>query len=171
MPEPGREPPGAGEREATGRFEVVLGFDFGTRRIGTAIGDTITGTARALETLEYRNRADLERAIARLIREYAPRRLVVGVPYNMSGSETALTRPAHRFIRELERWFALPVGVVDERLSSREAEAALKVARREGIRRRRTTRADVDREAARILVERWLAGEHGCDPDSVRGMP
>jgi len=149
-------------RSRDGASAIVLGFDFGTQRIGVAVGDTVTGAARPVCTLERRGDTHLQR-IGRLIAEYAPQRLLVGVPYNMSGTATSLTRPAVDFARELEQRFGLPVALVDERQSSREAEAALREARRTGQRRRRTTHADVDREAARVIVERWLAGEPALD--------
>jgi putative Holliday junction resolvase len=163
------EPSGSPEPDsaAASRTEVpelVLGCDFGTRRIGVAVGDTLTRRARPLTTLEHRGQEQLHRDIGRLVAKYAPARIVVGVPYNMSGTETPLTRPALAFARDLRRKFALPVGLVDERLSSREAEDALRRARQEG-RRRRVAHADVDGEAARIIVERWLAGERHLDTE------
>jgi putative Holliday junction resolvase len=158
------EPQSAPARHS-GAPELVLGCDFGTRRVGVAIGDTLTGRARALATLEHRGHAQLHRDIERLLARYAPSRIVVGIPYNMSGTETSLTRPALAFARGLRRKFPLPVGLVDERLSSREAEAELSRARREGRRRRRVAHGDVDGEAARIIVERWLAGERHLETE------
>ncbi|HSN71547.1 MAG TPA: Holliday junction resolvase RuvX [Steroidobacteraceae bacterium] len=166
---------GAGTPQPTAggphRPQVVLGFDYGTRRIGAAIGDTLTRTARPLVTVERRDAVRAEQTIARLVADYAPQRLLVGVPYNMSGSETPLTRPAQAFARMLERRFHLPVDLVDERLSSREAESAIRSARRAGIRPRRARHADVDREAARIIVERWLVGETTVMPHEEPSEP
>lgn len=134
---------------------LILAFDYGTRRIGVAAGDTLTRTARPLTVLEVHGDIPWP-AIDRLIADYAPRRLVVGLPYNMDGSETGMTAPVRRFAADLAARLRLPVDLVDERLSSRDAEAELKVARSTGLKRRRVTHADVDRIAAKIILERWF---------------
>jgi putative pre-16S rRNA nuclease len=154
-----REPPvtpADRSRHAAAPPRVVVGFDFGAKRIGAAVGDTLTGTARPLATLQRAGNRHFE-AIEALLARYAPQQIVVGLPYNMDGTETSLTPGARAFARELEQRYGRPVALVDERLSSREAEAALRAARRSGLRRRRVTHADVDREAARVIVERWLS--------------
>jgi putative Holliday junction resolvase len=134
---------------------ILLAFDFGTRRIGVATGDTLTRTARALTTLTVH--AELPWAsVDRLLAEYHPQQLVVGLPYNMDGTPTALTETCRAFGQQLKARYRLPVAMVDERLSSREAEAALRDARASGLKRKRTTHADVDMIAARILLERWF---------------
>jgi putative Holliday junction resolvase len=83
----------------------------------------------------------------------------VGCPYNADGSEGTLARAVRQFIAELERRFALPVHMVDERFSSLEANAALKERRASGARRRRVARADIDSAAAAVILGRWFAGE------------
>jgi len=83
----------------------------------------------------------------------------VGAPYNQDGSEGALGERVRRFAAELERRFALPVHLVDERFSSLEASARLKAQRASGTRRRRLARADVDSTAAAVILGRWFAGE------------
>lgn len=135
--------------------QIVLAFDFGTRRIGVASGDTLTCTARAVTTLDAAPGA-LWKTIDSLIREYSPGQLVVGLPLNMDGSATALTEAARDFARALQARYRLPATLVDERLSSKEAEAQLREARASGLKRRRTSRSDVDMTAARILLEQWL---------------
>jgi putative Holliday junction resolvase len=136
--------------------QVILAFDYGTKRIGVASGDTLTGTARALTTLESRNATIPWPAIDKLIREYQPAQLVVGLPWNMDGTPTLLTDASRAFGAELEARYHKPVVLVDERLSSREAEAQLRDARASGIKKRRNTHADVDMIAAKILLEQWL---------------
>jgi putative Holliday junction resolvase len=136
--------------------QVILAFDFGTKRIGVASGDTLTGTARALTTLESRNETIPWGSIDKLIREYQPAQLVVGLPWNMDGTPTLLTDASRAFGAELQTRYHKPVALVDERLSSREAEAQLRDARASGIKKRRNTHADVDMIAARILLEQWL---------------
>jgi putative Holliday junction resolvase len=141
---------------------VILAFDYGTKRIGVASGDTLTGTARALTTLESKNtNVNFESgipwpAIDKLIREYQPAQFVVGLPWNMDGTPTLLTEASRAFGAELQTRYNKPVALVDERLSSREAEAQLREARASGVKKRRNTHADVDMIAAKILLEQWL---------------
>jgi putative Holliday junction resolvase len=139
--------------------ETLLAFDFGLRRIGIASGDTLTrqGAPRPA-ALCGPGGPDWER-IAREVRALAPAALVVGAPYNADGSEGALSAAVGRFAAELERRFALPVHLVDERFSSLEATAALRARRASGARRRRVARADVDSAAAAVILTRYLAGE------------
>ncbi len=136
--------------------QVILAFDYGTRRIGVASGDTLTGTARALTTLESKAETIPWPAIDKLMREYQPAQLVVGQPWNMDGTPTLLTDASRAFGAELQTRYHKPVALVDERLSSREAEAQLREARATGIKKRRNTHADVDMIAAKILLEQWL---------------
>ncbi len=135
--------------------QLILAFDYGTRRIGVAAGDTLTRTARPLKTLDCHGTIPWP-AIGKLIDEYRPARLVVGLPYNMDGTPTSLTESTRAFARDLTTRYDLPAALVDERLSSREAEAQLRSARAQGLKRRRLTHADVDMTAAKVLLERWF---------------
>ncbi len=137
---------------------IVVGFDYGTRRIGVAIGDTLTRRARPIKTLQAQPGA-LPLGIVPLLNEYTPRQLVVGVPYNMDGTDTMLTQSSMQFARELAKLTGLPVACMDERLSSREAEAELRTARAAGLKSRRVSHGDVDQIAARIVLQRWFDGE------------
>ena len=141
------------------RPQTVLAFDFGLKRIGIACGDTLTrqATARAAATV-HGGTPDWQ-AIAREVRALTPAVLVVGAPYNADGSDGTLLARARRFAAELERRYALPVKLVDERFSSLEAGAALKARRASGDRRRRIERADIDSAAAAVILTRWLTGE------------
>jgi putative holliday junction resolvase len=134
---------------------LILGFDYGTRRIGIACGNSLTQTAQPLKTLPQSSLPPWEE-IAALVEEFAPKQFVVGLPYNMDGSETALAPEVRRFALQLEARFGLPVALIDERLSSREAEIELREARATGRKRGRVTRGDVDMTAAKVLVEQWL---------------
>ena len=138
--------------------ELILSFDFGTRRIGVAAGDTLTRTARPLTVLGVRG-AFPWAEIDRLVADYTPTQLVVGLPYNMDGTETGMTAPARDFSAALAARLHLPVHLVDERLSSRDAEAELRQARASGLKRKRVTHADVDRVAAKVILERWFASQ------------
>ena len=135
--------------------QIILAFDYGTRRIGIASGDTLTRTARALTTLEWNDGVPWT-AIGKLVREYQPAQFVVGLPWNMDGTPTLLTETSRAFAAELKARYDKPVALVDERLSSREAESLLRDARASGMKKRRNTHADVDMIAARILLEQWL---------------
>lgn len=146
------------------RALTLLAFDFGLRRIGVAVGDTVTGTAAPRPAV----RGDLADgagagpdwgAIERQIRSSGPQRLIVGAPYNADGGETAMTRAAWRFAGELARRFALPVSWVDERYSSLEAAEVLRARRASGLQRRRVERTDIDSASAALILERWLRGE------------
>jgi putative holliday junction resolvase len=139
--------------------ETVLAFDFGLKRIGIASGDTLTrGTAPRPAAVSGAAGPDWG-AIAREVQALRPARLIVGAPYNADGSEGVMTAAARAFAAELERRFALPVHLVDERFSSLEATAALKERRASGARRRRVSKADVDSAAAAVILRRYLAGE------------
>lgn len=135
--------------------QVILAFDYGTRRIGVASGDTLTRTARALTTLSWNDGIPWA-AIGKLVNEYQPAQFVVGLPWNMDGTPTLLTDTSRVFGAALKTRFGKPVALVDERLSSREAESLLRDARASGFKKRRNTHADVDKIAARILLEQWL---------------
>ena len=138
---------------------TVLAFDFGLKRIGIASGDTLTRSAAPRAAILAGQSGPDWEAIEREVRSLAPAQLVVGAPYNADGSEGALAGAARRFAAELERRFALPVHLVDERFSSLEASARLKEQRASGERRRRVRREDVDSAAAAVILGRWFAGE------------
>ena len=137
--------------------EVLLAFDYGSRRIGVAVGQTTTGTASPAGVIPVAGAPDWA-AIERCVREWSPARLLVGLPYNMDGTETLLTGTCRGFGKELSRRFGLPVEFVDERLTSAAAQADLRDARRSGARTRRVTREDIDANAARVILETWLGG-------------
>jgi putative Holliday junction resolvase len=97
--------------------EVVLGFDFGTRRIGVAIGNTLTRQARPLAIVAECGKPRWAR-IAALIAEWQPARLAVGIPRHPDGAEHEMTQRCERFARRLEGRYRLPVARIDERYSS-----------------------------------------------------
>jgi putative holliday junction resolvase len=141
------------------RVETVLAFDFGLKRIGIASGDTLTRSAAPRAAAAVGRAGPDWEAIAQQVRTLAPAVLVVGAPYNVDGSESALTTAARDFAAELRRRFALPVHLVDERYSSLEAQAALRDARARGERRQRVARHDIDSAAAAVILGRFLEGE------------
>lgn len=138
---------------------TVLSFDYGLRRIGVAIGNTLTGTAETLTTVAAVDGVPDWRAIDDLVAGWQPHEIVVGVPYNDGGSDTGVAAAALRFAGLLQQRYGVGVHRVDERLTSREAEDQLREGRRSGARTRRIRRGEVDREAARLLLLQWLRAQ------------
>ncbi len=132
---------------------TVLAFDYGLGHIGCAVGQSLTGTARPLAVLKARQGQPDWSAVEKLIGEWRPDTLLVGLPLNMDDSEGALCVAARRFARRLHGRFGVPVLMVDERLSSREAKA--RAGHRESYRD-----APVDDIAAQVILETWLADTH-----------
>ena len=135
-------------------MSTLLGFDFGTRKIGIAVGQTLTATANPLTTLPYVRQQPDWPAIAALIEEWRPQALVVGLPMEMTDKEAEIAPQARRFARQLEGRFRLPVHLADERLTSREAWRQLGKAAHQDPKR-------VDAVAAQLILETWL--ERGED--------
>jgi putative Holliday junction resolvase len=123
------------------RHASFLAFDFGTRRVGVAVGNTLTRQAQALATLDVQGDARLV-AIARLVAEWQPDALVVGVPFHPDGAPHENTQRARRFARQLHGRFRLPVHEVDERYSTTEAKS-------QGAR-------ELDAASAAIILEQHL---------------
>ena len=119
-----RDMPEAGVA-ATTIHGTFLAFDFGVKRVGVAVGNSITGTAQALTTLREVGNGQRVAAIAELIREWQPAALVVGLPSNDDGSPHELTRLCRRFAQRLKGRFNLPTILVDERYTSAAASSLL----------------------------------------------
>jgi putative Holliday junction resolvase len=119
-----------------------LAFDYGTRRVGVASGNTLLKSATPLKTLAAEGDARFD-AIAKLIAEWAPDALVVGIPFHPDGAPHDNTRRAQRFARQLHGRFRLPVHEVDERYSTTEALGA--------------GAADVDAASAAVILNQFLS--------------
>lgn len=141
--------------------QILLGFDYGRRRIGVALAQTLTGTTRSLCTLNGAPQPDWD-GIGKLIEEWRPTRLVVGLPLNLDGTEHELTHAARRFANRLHGRYRLPVDMIDERLTSIEAEDIVTQARRSGRLRRGVARDKVDQIAAELILRGWLAQHAGA---------
>ncbi|MEW6353391.1 MAG: Holliday junction resolvase RuvX [Pseudomonadota bacterium] len=122
--------------------QTLLGFDYGAKRIGVAVGQDLTRTATALETVAVHGAGPDWAAITRLIDDWRPSALVVGVPLNEDGSEHHVTQAARRFGQQLRGRYRLPVYHVDERLSSHAA--------------REYSTQDLDKIAAQLILQSWL---------------
>ena len=137
-----------------------MGFDYGGARIGCAIGQSFTGTASPLEIVRANQGLPDWPAIERLVQQWRPSDLVVGLPLHMDGSEQKMTERCRTFAAELKERTGLPTHLVDERNSSREAEAQFKAQRQAGTKKRKHG-GQLDSVAAKIIVERWLSGLTG----------
>jgi putative holliday junction resolvase len=130
----------------------LLAFDFGTRRIGVAVGNTEVGVAHPLHTIAAEANAARFAAIAALVAEWQPAGLVVGRPVHADGVAHEMSARAERFARQLEGRFGLPVERVDERYSTRVAAAALAEA---GV-RGRARKSARDAVAAQVILQTYL---------------
>jgi putative Holliday junction resolvase len=130
---------------------TLIGFDFGSRRIGVAVGETTTRIASPLGAIEGEaNEARFE-AIGRIVAEWHPKGFVVGRPRHSDGSEHEVARLAEKFGRRLEARYNVPVMYVDETLTSAEAEASLR-----HTRTRPGSKSDVDALAATLILQSFL---------------
>ena len=131
--------------------DTALAFDVGTRVIGVAIGNRLSGSARALTTLAP---DDWPRVDA-LVAEWRPDALVVGLPLTLDGGEQAMSQRARAFATLLEQRYRRPVHLVDERNTSREAARRFAQQRASGAAKRKDA-AEIDALAAAIILEAWL---------------
>ncbi len=142
MPAPTQSPPLAG---------TLLGFDFGEKRLGVAVGETGTRLAHPVAAITVAATEARFAAIARLVTEWQPAGFVVGQPRHADGTEHPVAKLAARFARRLEARFGLPVAFVDETLSSVEAGARIREAGG-----RAATKGDLDAHAAAVILQSYL---------------
>ncbi|AFP85287.1 Holliday junction resolvase RuvX [secondary endosymbiont of Ctenarytaina eucalypti] len=131
---------------------IIMSFDFGTQRIGLAIGQYVTCSARPLEVLNARDGMPHWPKIETLLNEWRPDRVVVGLPLSIDGSEQPITSRARTFANRLQSRFKVHVVLHDERLSTVEARSVLFA--RGGY--RALEKSKVDAWAAVIILESWL---------------
>ncbi len=127
--------------------QTLLGFDYGHKRIGVAVGQTLTASASALATVQARDGRPDWQAISRLIADWKPGALVVGIPYHMDGTEQSMTADALRFCRQLEGRYGLPVHRAEERLTSYVVESGMA---------RNSDRRAIDPLSAQVILQDWL---------------
>jgi len=132
--------------------KVYLGFDFGLKRIGVAVGQTVTKTAQPLKTIHAKNGVPDWMEIKSLIDEWKPDGLIVGLPLNMDGTKQPITRAAENFVDELKNHYTLPTHIVDERLTT--VAARSEVFEQGGY--KALKKAEVDTIAAQIILEEWM---------------
>lgn len=135
---------------------VFLGFDFGYKRIGVAVGQRLTGSASPLSTLNATHGIPHWDQIQLLINQWRPQAIIVGLPTCIDDKEQYTTSAARGFARQLRKRFSLPVHLVDERLSTVEARAYLF----EHGGYKKIKRTEVDSIAACVILEQWLQHPH-----------
>jgi putative Holliday junction resolvase len=150
---------------STNNATTVLGFDYGARRIGVAVGNGLTRSARALEVVANGPQGPDWVRLDALLREWLPSALLVGLPLTMEGAEQNTSRAARAFAAGLGERYRLPLHMVDERLSSHEASRRFADRRASGQSRRKHAQV-LDAVAAEIIVETWLAADASSIPTS-----
>lgn len=131
--------------------KTLLGFDYGSRRIGVAVGQTLTCSATPVAIVRCVNQKPDWEHISRLLRDWNPDALVVGIPLCMDGRRQSMTDASERFARQLQGRYELPVYPVDERLSSHEAGERLK------------STYNIDAVAAQVILETWFSQQQNVE--------
>ncbi len=157
----------SGARASTPRLAPVLAMDYGRRRIGLALSDALGLTARPLATLTRTNRRNDLRRLREIVRLHGVRLILVGHPLHLDGSAGEMAREAARFAARIEKHLGLPVQLVDERLSSWEAQQMLPrethARKRAGGRGRKST-AKLDQVAAAVILRDYLEHQAARKP-------
>jgi len=144
-----------GTAEAPPVAGTLIGFDFGAKRLGVAVGETATGLAHPVAAIAEEANGPRFDAIARLVAEWHPAGFVVGLPRHRDGGEHEVARLAGKFARRLSARFGLPVAFVDETLTSAEAASRLREAGARGA-----GRGDLDAHAAALILQSYLDDLH-----------
>ena len=135
---------------------TLLGFDFGTRSIGVAIGQEITGSAQPLRALKANDGVPNWDEIQKLLTEWQPDLVIVGLPLNMDGTEQPLTQRARKFANRIHGRFGVVVELQDERLTTTDARARL--FERGGY--RALEKGMVDGISAHLILEAWMESQY-----------
>jgi putative Holliday junction resolvase len=146
------------------RRTAILAIDYGTARIGLALADIETALPRPLATLERINRNEDMRRLREFVRDHGVREVVVGLPLRLDGSRGDMAEEATRFGERIRKQLGVPVEMMDERLTSWEAERLLEeqagkifhAAKTSHKKRRESTRASVDAMAAAVILKEYL---------------
>ena len=140
---------------------TVLAFDFGEKRIGIATGETLLASAHPLAVIRAESNDERFAAIGKLIAEWQPVQLVVGLPTHADGTPHEMTRLATKFAERLKRRFNLPVAFADERLTSLDAESRLREAGKKfGGRNSKSAKPLLDAVAAQLILQTWFESPH-----------
>ncbi|HLB41689.1 MAG TPA: Holliday junction resolvase RuvX [Gammaproteobacteria bacterium] len=134
---------------------ILLGFDFGMKRIGIAIGQAITQTARPLDTIQAKAGIPDWDALTKIMNQWLPEALIVGIPLNMDGTDQPMSQHAREFVKSLRKRYQLLVYETDERLTTKEARE--KLFSQGGYKALQD--GQVDRVAAQLILQNWLADQ------------
>ena len=127
-------------------IRTVIGFDFGSQSIGVAVGQTLTSMATPLDAVKTNDWDKIEK----LLQEWKPQQLIVGLPLNMKGEQQTMTARARRFGRQLQGRYGIETTLIDERLTTREAyQMAIEA-------KRKKSKAEIDSLSALLITESWL---------------
>ena len=135
--------------------QTIIAFDYGLRQMGVATGQTLTGSARGLCILKAHDGIPNWDEVSKLLNEWTPDLVLVGLPLNMDASESELSRLARKFARRLQGRFNANVLMVDERLTSQDAKALIREENNEG-KKGRTDLTKIDHLAAALILQSWL---------------
>jgi putative Holliday junction resolvase len=138
---------------------TLLGFDFSKNRIGIAVGNELTGSITPLETLTARNQKPDWDGLTRLINEWQPDLCVVGLPLTEDGEEQEASQAARRFANQLNGRYQVPVELVDERYSTREAQSLIQASAMS--KKDRQNKTNIDKIAAQLILQSWLENHAG----------
>ncbi|MEE9310585.1 MAG: Holliday junction resolvase RuvX [Cocleimonas sp.] len=136
-------------------MSTVIAFDFGLKRTGVAVGNTLTGSATPECTLTGKDEQPNWQGISQLIEDWKPTQIVVGLPVELDGTENPLTKRINRFCNQLNGRYNLPVDQENEQFTSIEAADRLKQLRQSG-RKKKVTKDEIDKIAASIILENWM---------------
>ncbi len=135
--------------------QTILAFDYGLKQMGVATGQTLTASARGLCILKAHDGIPNWEEVSKLLNEWTPDLVLVGLPLNMDASESELSRLARKFARRLQGRFNANVLMVDERLTSQDAKALIREENNEG-KKGRTDLTKIDHLAAALILKSWL---------------
>lgn len=153
---PDNDTPGGQTSLSTPAPGTCLCFDYGSKRIGTAIGEASLQSSRPMDIVTNTNGTPDWNAIDSLVEQWQPTDLVVGWPLTEDGEEQAITPHVRGFANRLKKRYGLAVHLTDERFSSVAAQEVIREQRSSGQRRRKTRHGDVDTVAAALILESWF---------------
>lgn len=141
---------------------LYLAFDYGERYIGVAKGHSQIGTSSPEAVVGNNSGSPDFVKLDKIVEQWQPIGLIVGIPVHMDGSEQALTPHARGFRKKIAKRYKLPTYSCDERMTTRNAAEIIKSNRISG-KRRKTSKADLDKIAAALILEKWFENDNELD--------
>ena len=133
----------------------ILGLDFGTKNIGFAVGNELTNSSSTFDSFSFKSRQELFNKIEEIINEWAISRIILGLPLNMDGTESNMSKLTRNLQKELLQKFKIECNLIDERLTSYEAKEILK---KEGKKKKDIIKNNHGL-AAKLILDSWLRGD------------